>query len=77
MFYDGGFNMSGLHGLGLIFWLLVVGVLVLYGWGRPGDQRRRPRNTPHGVLQRRLANGEIAQDEYEKRKSLLDQDAGA
>jgi uncharacterized membrane protein len=29
------------------------------------------------VLQRRLANGEITPDEYEKRKTLLDRDAGS
>ena len=54
-----------------------MGVLVFYVWGRPGEQRRRPRETSQEVLQRRLANGQITPDEYEKRKSLLDRDAGS
>jgi putative membrane protein len=76
MFYDGGYLMGGMHGLWWIFWVLIAGVLVFYLWGGRGDPRRRPRETPHEVLQRRLASGEIAPEEYEKRKALLDRDAG-
>ena len=77
MFYDGGFYMGGMHGLWWIFWVVLMGVLVFYVWGRPGEQRRRQRETSQEVLQRRLANGEITPDEYEKRKALLDRDAGS
>ncbi|MEO8123167.1 MAG: SHOCT domain-containing protein [Burkholderiales bacterium] len=75
MFYDGGFYMAGMHALWWLFWVVLIGVLAFYAWRDPGEQRRRPRETPHDVLQRRLANGEIAPDEYEKRKALLDRDA--
>ena len=77
MFYDGRYFMGGMHWFWWIFWLALMGVIVFYGWGRPNEQRRRPRETPHEVLQRRLASGEIAPEEYEKRKALLDRDAGA
>ena len=77
MSYDGGFYMGGMHGLWWIFWVVLMGILVYYSWGRPGEQPRRPRETPQQVLQRRLANGEITPDEYEKRKALLDRDAGS
>ncbi len=76
MFYDGSYFMGGMHFLWWFFWLVLAGVLVYYGWGRPSDQRRRPRETPHEVLQRRLASGEITTDQYEERKALLDRDAG-
>ena len=77
MFYDGNNYMGSMHGFWWIFWVLFVGVLVFYySWGRPSAQRRRPRDTPHDVLQRRLAGGEIAPEEYEKHKALLDRDAG-
>ncbi len=76
MFYDGGFYMGGMHGLWWIFWVALIGVLVYYAWGRPGEQRRRPRETPQEVLQRRLASGEVSPEEYEKRKALLDRDTG-
>jgi putative membrane protein len=74
MYYDGGYYMGGMHGLWWIFWVVLVGVLIFYGWGRSGEQRRRPRETPQQVLQRRLADGEITSEEYEKRKVLLDRD---
>ncbi len=77
MFYEGGMFMGGMHWLWWIFWLLLVGAIVYSAWGRADGQRRRPRETPHQVLQRRLASGEISSDEYEKRKALLDRDAGA
>jgi putative membrane protein len=77
MFYDGGFFMGGMHLLWWIFWLVLIGVIVFYGWGRPGEQRRRPRESPHDVLKRRLASGEITPAQYEERKALLDRDAGS
>lgn len=77
MFHDGGVFMGGMHWIWWIFWLALIGVIVFYGWRRPGGQRRRPRETPKEVLQRRLASGEIAPEEYERRKALLDRDVGA
>jgi len=76
MFYDRGYFMGGMHGLWWIFWVVLIGAIVFAGWGRQGGQRGRPRETPHEVLQRRLASGEISPEEYEKRKALLDRDAG-
>ncbi len=75
MFYDGGFFMGGMHFLWWIFWIAVIGVIVFYGWSGSSEQRRRPRETPHEVLRRRLASGEITPDQYEERKALLDRDA--
>lgn len=75
MFYDGGYYMGGMHGMWWIFWVLFIGVFFLTDWGRSDAQRRRPRETPLQILQRRLASGEITPDEYETHKSLLDRDA--
>lgn len=77
MFYDGGTFMGGMHLFWWIFWVALVGVIVFLGWGRSSQERRRSRDTPHVLLQRRLASGEIATEEYEKRRALLDRDAGA
>ncbi len=78
MFYDGGgYLMGGMHWLWWIFWIALVAVIVFYGWGRPSEQRRRPRERPHEVLRRRLASGEITPDQYEERKTLLDRDAAS
>jgi uncharacterized membrane protein len=43
----------------------------------PDRRDDRPRETPHEVLRRRLASGEIAPMEYEERKALLDRDTRA
>ena len=34
MFYDGGYYMGGMHGLWWLFWVVLIGVIVFYGWGR-------------------------------------------
>ena len=77
MFNEGNMFMGGMHGLWWIFWLLLVGAIVYGAWGRPGGSQRRPRESPQQLLQRRLASGEISTEEYQKRKTLLDRDAGA
>jgi putative membrane protein len=74
MFHDGGFGMGGMGGMfgaWWLFWLLLIGVIAVVAWGR----RRQRRDTPHEVLQRRLASGELTPEDYEKRKALLDRDA--
>ena len=81
MGYDGGYYMmGGMHGLWWLFWVVLLGVLVFSGWGRAGDWRNRSgptlRDTPHELLHRRLAGGELTPAEYEERKSLRDRDAG-
>ena len=73
MFYDGGFFMGGMHFLWWIFWPVLIGVIVFYGCARPSEQGRRPRESAHEVLQRRLASGEISPDQYEE-NTLLDRD---
>ena len=81
MEYDNGYMMGGMHGLWWLFWVLLLGVLVFSGWGRAEGWRNRsgetPRDTPHELLHRRLAGGDITPAEYEERKSLLDRDAGS
>ena len=77
MFYDGGYSMGGMHGLWWFFWMVLIGVLVFCGWSSPSAKRQRPRKTAPNVLQRRLASGAIAPEQYEQRKALLDRDAKA
>lgn len=75
MYNDGILFMGGLHFLWWMVWLAVLGAMVFYGWRRTGERCRRPRESPHEALQRRLANGEITPEQYEERKALLDRDA--
>ena len=74
MFDNSGY-MVGMHGFWWMFWLLLVGGLVLVGWGNPGVRGARPRESPHEVLRRRLAKGELTPAQYEEHKALLDRDS--
>lgn len=70
--------MMGMHALWWFFWIaVVIAVVIALVFRDRGDSpgyRESPRETPHEVLRRRLANGEISAEEYEKRKVILDQD---
>ena len=67
-------DMMGMHTLWWVFWIAVVFGLVFWAWGGSPARRDRPRETSHEVLRRRLANGEISTEEYEKRKEVLNRD---
>lgn len=68
-------DMMGMHGLWWIFWIVVVIALLFWGRADFSVRREQPRETPHDILRRRLANGEISTEEYDKRKAVLDRDA--
>lgn len=74
MFQDYGYYMVGMHAFWWVFWVILIMVILYGGWGRPERPQDRQRETPHEVLRRRLANGEIKPEEYEQRKALLDHD---
>jgi putative membrane protein len=64
----------GLGGLGILFWVAVVAVLVLASrgivWGRRGpdpDGSRHPE-TPLEILQKRYARGDLSKEEYEQKR---------
>lgn len=77
MFYGDGYYMAGMHGLWWLFWLVIVGVLLFYGWGRRGKDRRLALETPLEVLKRRLATGEITPEQYDERKAVIERDSGS
>lgn len=72
MFQDYSYNMVGMHTFWWIFWIVLIMVILFSGWGRSEGRQGRNRETPHEILRRRLANGEIHPEEYEQRKALLD-----
>ena len=72
MYADHGTYMGGMHALWWVFWLILVLALLYTGWSP--RQRRSHRETPHELLQRRLARGEISPEAYEQTLALLDRD---
>ncbi len=72
--FDNTSYMVGMHGFWWMFWLLLVGGLMFFGWGSPSVRGGAPRELPHEVLRRRLATGELTPSQYEEHKALLDRD---
>lgn len=75
-FHDGGY-MIGMHWFWWLFWIALVAAIFFTPWGAPVRRGKPPRETPHEVLRRRLAGGEITTQEYEQRKALLDRDTSS
>lgn len=70
MFHDGGL-FWGMH---LFWWLFWIVLFVAFFSLLTPVPRRRVRETPLEVLQRRYAAGEISTAEYEERKTRLTKD---
>jgi putative membrane protein len=69
--HDGDWGFWGMH---LFWWLFWIVLLVAFFSLLTPVPRRRARETPLEVLQRRYAAGEISTEEYEKRKTTLTKD---
>ena len=72
-----GYALGGMHVLWWLLGLALVGAIVFLALGRQGEGRGRARETPHELLRRNLASGEITPQQYEQREALLDRDARA
>jgi len=73
MHYYGDMGFFGMHFFWWFFWfVLVIGALSFF---EPVPRSKsRERKGPLEILQRRYASGELTDDEYEKKKSKLEQD---
>ena len=71
--HDGGWIVMG-FGM-LLFWVLVIVLVVwlvrTWGPGHHSAPHGAPSESPLEVLDRRLAEGALSVDEYEKRKQIL------
>lgn len=59
-------------GIGLLFWLVLLGLAVWFVVRAAGRQRAEPRSeAAEEILRRRFASGEIDAEEYERRLEVL------
>jgi len=63
----GGFGM----GVGWLFWLVLIGIVVAVVMMRSGGSDRRSQNVRE-LLEQRYARGEIGRDEYLQKKADLE-----
>ena len=63
-----------MHAFGWFLWVIVVLALLYLGWSPRRRRDRQNRESPHELLRRRLARGEISPEAYEQTKALLDRD---
>lgn len=61
----------GFWGMHIFWWLFWIAVIVVLFSPLTPISRRRRRETPLEVLQRRYAAGDISTEEYEERKAKL------
>ena len=76
MFFDHGYYMGGMHTFWWVFWLILLSIAVYAIWSPGQRAQRSERESPHELLQRRLAKGDITPEAYEQAKALLDRDVG-
>ena len=69
MFYD-GYHIWGMHLIWWCVWLFLIFWIFAVPCRIPGQRYRR--DTPEEILGRRLACGEITNDEYQAKKAILD-----
>ncbi len=68
------YNDSGYFGMHFFWWLFWILLWVsFFSMMRPVPRKKwqQLRETPKDILQRRLANGDISEKEYETRRELL------
>lgn len=61
------------HGVGMLFWLVIL-VLVIWFLVRliSSKGESEEKASPQNILAERYARGEIDEEEYQKRKTFLD-----
>ncbi len=70
MFYGNGW-MWGMHGLGWIFWIVVLGAVVYLVMRQSNRNAGGSKPTAREIRDRRYAAGEISTQEYDERKAKL------
>lgn len=74
MFVDGT-HFGGMHFLWWFFWIIAFGSFFSFVTPVPRHRAKHLVETPRDTLLRRLARGEIDEQDYERRKALIDRDS--
>ncbi|MFB9860099.1 SHOCT domain-containing protein [Salinicoccus siamensis] len=69
-----GYGMGGFFGLGLFDLIVIIALFLILIWVIKGNNRnndRQPEDRALGILNERLAKGEISEEEYERLREKI------
>ena len=71
MMYD-GYHFGGMHFIWWFIWIMFLLTIFASPYEIPGQRSRR--QSPLDILQNRLASGQITNEEYQEKKTMLERD---
>ncbi len=69
MMYD-GYHFGGMHLMWWFVWIFFMVIIFATPYEIPGQRRRK--DSPLDILQKRFASGEITNEEYQEKKTMLE-----
>ena len=73
MFYYG--NFGGMNLIWWFIWMVMIFWIFATPYNIPGQ--RNKKDSPLDILQKRLASGQITNEEYQEKKKILENDPAA
>lgn len=74
MFFDGT-HLGGMHFFWWLFWIVAFVSFFSVLTPVPRHRAKRLHETPRDTILRRFSEGEIDEQEYERRKTIIDRDS--
>ena len=71
MMYN-GYHFGGMHFIWWFIWIMFLLTIFASPYEIPGQRSRR--QSPLDILQNRLASGQITNEEYQEKKTMLERD---
>ena len=71
MMYN-GYHFGGMHFIWWLIWIMFLLTIFASPYEIPGQRSRR--QSPLDILQNRLASGQITNEEYQEKKTMLERD---
>lgn len=68
-----GYHFWGMHLIWWFLWLILLFWIFFTPYDVPG--KRRKKDSPLDILQKRFASGQITKEEYEEHKKILERDS--
>ena len=67
-----GYHFGGMHFIWWLIWIMFLLTIFASPYEIPGQRSRR--QSPLDILQNRLASGQITNEEYQEKKTMLERD---